>query len=188
MSDDVVLEDRAEPVAGRAGAARVVEREELRRRHGAACRSFGHSNRSVNGERLSGGPATRTTHRRPPPRTRWRSASGSRASISAETVSRSTTTSSSRARVTSVFEPTSSSRWRTSPSTETRTNPCARRLSTTTSCVTLAESRSGKATEKRVPAGSARTASVTDWTVSGRISRPQTGQKVWPTRAQRRRR
>ena len=54
----------------------------------------------------------------------------------------------------------------------------------TTSCVTASDTRSGKATANRVPTGRASTVSVTDWTVSGRISRPQTGQNVWPTRAQ----
>jgi hypothetical protein len=193
VADDerlVVLEHGAEAVARLAGAARVVEREELRRRGGEAgavvraleplrevepahrrpacapCTPAGAGMGSANTSAASPSPSRNAVP----------IASLSRAAVSADAARRSTTTSSSVAAVRSSPRAPTSSRCSISPSTATRTNPCARRFSTTTGCVTLAERRSGKATVKRVPAGSAATRSTTLSTVSGRSSRPHAGQ------------
>jgi len=63
--------------------------------------------------------------------------------------------------------------------------PNARKFSTISSSVTSEERGSGKVTWMRVPLGSLRTRSTALPTVSGLIWRPQSGQYVRPTRAQR---
>jgi hypothetical protein len=161
----VVVERGAEPVAGGAGPARVVEREELRRGRGARVPSLGHSKRSVKRQRdtgpVGGGPSagggTTGWGRAAPRRRRLRerpSARHRRRRAAARVLHRrrSITTSTSDAAARSTRLPRSSRCMHASPR-PTRTKPRARRFSAITACVTLSERTSGQATMKRVPVG-----------------------------------
>ena len=160
----VVLERCAEAVAPIARAARAVEREKLRRWRGGASavvgalEAFGEAedfglqiprftrddgsgarddrSGARDDNTITVALAERGAHRVSQASTRF-VAHGETIDDDEELPS---------ANVTSIASLISSSRCLMAPSRTTRTNPCARRFSTTTSCVTSEESRSGNAT------------------------------------------